>query len=222
MNIVLLGPPGAGKGTQAKVLTKEFGVLHISTGDMLREAVKKKTETGLRAKTYMEKGALVPDNIVINLVIERITQDDAKNGFLLDGFPRNYEQAKELDEALRKKRKELDMVLYFKTSPETSIERLSGRRVCRACGANFHIKNMPPKEEGLCDCCKGELVQRSDDSEETVRNRLAVYENETKALIDYYREKGILREVPGDLNVGTLFEKIKKLFFDEKLLCRNR
>lgn len=211
MNVVLLGPPGAGKGTQAKVLSKEFGVLHVSTGDILRNAVKGATDVGKLAKSYMDKGELVPDNIVIDIVVERISQQDAKDGFLLDGFPRNEKQARSLNEALDKTGKILHIVLYFKTSPEVSIKRLSGRRVCTKCGANFHIKNMPPRNENLCDYCNGGLIQRDDDKEETVKRRLIVYEEETKSLIDYYRKKDIIREVSGDLNVNELFEEIKKL-----------
>jgi len=217
MNIVLLGPPGAGKGTQAKVLCEKFGFLHVSTGDMLREAVKNGTKIAEEAKAYMQKGELVPDEIVIAITTERISQIKKEVGFLLDGFPRNEAQADELDRALGKIEKKLDMVLYLKTSPQVSIDRLSGRRVCVGCGANFHAKNMPPKKDGVCDYCGGKLVHRVDDKEETVRKRLAVYENETKALIDYYRKKGILREVSGDLAVQELFSKIKGLFSKERV-----
>ena len=212
MNVVLLGPPGAGKGTQAQVLSREFKIPHISTGDMLREAVKNGTEVGKKAKAYMDRGDLVPDEVVIDITTGRISQDDAKGGFLLDGFPRNEKQANKLDDALEKMQRKLDFVLYLKTSPATSIERLSGRRVCMACGANFHIKNMPPKAAGLCDYCKGRLIQRDDDKEETTKRRLVVYKEETKSLIDYYKKKGILREVSGDLEVSELFEDIKRLF----------
>jgi len=217
VNVVLLGPPGAGKGTQAKVLSKEYSVLHISTGDMLREAVKNKTAIGMEAKSYMDKGELVPDETVVRIVTERISKDDTKKGFLLDGFPRTKEQADKLDKELSTMSKKLDIVLYFKTSPEVSIERLSGRRVCKVCGANFHIKNMPPKKDMICDYCKGKLFQREDDKPETVKNRLKVYEKETETLIGYYREKGILKEVSGDLDVNKLFDEIKKLFADERL-----
>ena len=212
MNLVLLGPPGAGKGTQAKVLSQKFKTLHVSTGDMLREAVKKGTEAGKRARSYMEQGELVPDDIVIDLVTERIAQPDAKNGFMLDGFPRNEMQADRLDKALEKAARKLDAVLYFKTTPRVAIERLSGRRVCTACMAIFHAKNMPPKKAGVCDHCGGKLILRDDDKEETVKNRLIVYEKETKSLIDYYKKMGILNEVSGDLNVDELFKDIEKLF----------
>ena len=212
MNLVLLGPPGAGKGTQAKVLSKEFKILHISTGDMLRDAVKNETEVGKVAKGYMDRGELVPDNVVIDIVKERISKDDVKNGFMLDGFPRTDAQAVKLDEALTGAGKKLDLVLYFKTSEEISVSRLSGRRVCPACGAIFHVKNMPPKKDGICDRCGAKLIQRDDDKEDTIRRRLVVYENDTKSLIKYYIDKGILTEVSGDLDVARLFDKIKVFF----------
>lgn len=218
MNIVLLGPPGAGKGTQAKVLSQKFNVSHISTGDMLRESVKKETKVGKLAKSYMDRGELVPDEVVIDIVAARISQGDVQGGFLLDGFPRTNEQAGELDSALAKVKKRLDLVLYFETSGETSIARLSGRRVCKVCGANFHVKNMPPKKEGLCDYCGGGLIQREDDKEETVKRRLVVYEKETSSLIGYYEGKGILRKVAGDLEAGALFKDLEKLFIKEKLI----
>jgi len=217
LNIVLLGPPGAGKGTQAKVLCEKFGFLHVSSGDMLREAVKNGTQIGREAKSYMQRGELVPDEIVTAIVTERISRVKKEAGFLLDGFPRNEAQANELDRELGKIKKKLDMVLYLKTSPQVSIERLSGRRVCVGCGANFHAKNMPPKKEGICDYCGGRLVHRADDEEETVKKRLAVYETETKSLIDYYRKKGMLREVSGDLDVQKLFREIKGLFSKERV-----
>lgn len=216
MNIVLLGPPGAGKGTQAKVLSERFKIVHVSTGDMLRAAAKEKTPIGLSAKSYMDKGELVPDKVVVGIVTERIAADDAKSGFMLDGFPRNEAQAVEIDRALGESGKKLDVVLYFKTSREISIKRLSGRRVCVSCGANFHIKNMPPKKEGICDRCASQIIQRDDDKEETVTRRLTVYEKETESLIMYYKKKGILREVEGDLNVEELFKNIEALFAKEE------
>jgi len=218
LNIVLLGPPGAGKGTQAKVLTQKFNVVHISTGDMLRDAVRNGTNVGKLAKTYMDKGDLVPDNVVIEIVTERITHKDAREGFLLDGFPRTDKQAVDLDHSLAKIDKKVKVVLFFKTSRKTSIERLSGRRVCTACGGNFHVRNMPPKRRGVCDHCGGSLIQRDDDREETVKKRLSVYEQETKSLVKYYKKKGILQEVNGDLEVDSLFKRILKLFVTEKLI----
>jgi adenylate kinase len=218
MNLVLLGPPGAGKGTQAKVLSQDLNIPHISTGDMLREAAAKESPLGKKAKQYMLKGELVPDGLVIDIVKERLTKADVQKGFLLDGFPRTLEQAKMLDETLAKIRKKLDMVLYFKTSLDTSIARLSGRRVCKVCGANFHIKNIPPKKEGVCDYCQGELYQRKDDSEETVRRRWSVYMGETIPLIDYYKKRGLLEEVSGDLDVEDLNSILIDLFHGKKLL----
>jgi len=216
MNVVLLGPPGAGKGTQAKVLEKKFGLLHVSTGDILRSAVKNGTEIGKKAKSYMTRGELVPDLIVIDLVKERISKDDGKNGFLLDGFPRTERQAEELDRALKEMKRSVDKVLYFKTSPSVSVKRLSGRRVCKVCGANFHLVNMPPKRQGICDYCDGALIQRNDDTEATINNRLRVYESETGPLIGYYKKEGTLEEVNGDLDVDELFRNIRKFFSEKK------
>ena len=185
MNIVLLGPPGAGKGTQAKIVSEEYKLPHISTGDILSEAVKAGSKVGLLAKSYMDKGELVPDRVVVDIVSERISKDDAKGGFLLDGFPRSTEQADRFDEALDRAGKKLDMVLNFKTRPETSVERLSGRRVCKKCGANFHVKNMPPKKEGICNHCGERLIQRDDDSISTAKGHLRVNKEKTKSLIQY-------------------------------------
>jgi adenylate kinase len=217
MNLVLLGPPGAGKGTQAKVLSQNLSIPHISTGDMLRDAVSRGTLLGNEAKGYMAKGELVPDKLVIAIVKETLTAGGAERGFILDGFPRTLEQATMLDATLKGAGKKLDMVLYFKTSLEISVSRLSGRRVCRTCGANFHIKNIPPRKEGVCDYCGGELYQRKDDEAETVRKRWSVYDEETEPLIAYYKNKGVLREVSGDLDVKQLNEILMVLFQKEKL-----
>ncbi len=217
MRLVLLGPPGAGKGTHAQVLSKELGVAHVSTGDMLREALKKQTPLGVKAKAFMEKGALVPDEIVIALVKERLSNGDAKKGFILDGFPRTPEQATRLDENLEVLRMPLDLVLYFKTSLSVIIRRLSGRRVCSRCGKNYHIKNFKPKRDGICDACGAALVQRPDDREETIENRLKVYDKETSPLIDYYKRKNLLAEVSGDLEVKELNLQMKKLFRSKDL-----
>lgn len=217
MNLVLLGPPGAGKGTQAKVLSRNLELPHISTGDMLRDAANRETTLGRKAKDYMIKGELVPDKLVIDIVRDCLTKDDVKNGFILDGFPRTIEQAKMLDATLNKIDKKLDMVLYFKTSLDTSIARLSGRRVCKKCGANFHIKNIPSKKPGVCDYCQGELYQRKDDAEETVRRRWSVYMDETAPLIDHYKKSGLLSEVSGDLDVGDLNNILTDIFHRKKL-----
>ena len=221
MKIVLLGPPGAGKGTQANVLSNKFGMVHVSTGDILREAVKNDSETCLLAKTYMDKGDLVPDEIVLSLVAERLSKDDAKGGFILDGFPRNKNQAIELENRLKHLKMKLDMVLYFKTKESTSIERLTDRRICPKCGLNYHIKNRPPKKLNMCDVCGIHLIHRQDDKVETIKNRLKIYKNQTQPLLTYYKNSGLLREVPGDLDVDELFEKLKILFRNENLSMSN-
>lgn len=179
----------------------------------MREAVKNAVVLGMKAKAYMEKGELVPDEIVTGIVIETLKKPDVINGFILDGFPRTLKQALDLDDNGVK----IDLVLYFETSTKVAIERLSGRRVCKTCGFNYHVKNIPPKKEGLCDKCGGVLFQRPDDKEETVRNRLKVYEAQTKPLIDYYVNKGVLKKVSGDLNVDELFKVLSNIFVGEKL-----
>jgi len=217
MRLVLLGPPGAGKGTQSAVLSKEYGLPHVSTGDMLRESVKAGLPLGLKAKSYMDKGELVPDEVVIGIVAGRLLNPDTKKGYILDGFPRTLNQAKELDKALEGAGSRLDLVLYFETSERVAVERLTGRRVCRSCGFNYHVKNIPPKVAGVCDKCGGELFRRPDDNEETVRNRLKVYGAQTSPLVDYYSGRSILRKVSGDLGVNELNRVLSKLFSDEKL-----
>ena len=207
-----MGPPGAGKGTQAQVLSKDMDIPHVSTGDMLREALRAATPLGLKAKAFMEKGELVPDQVVIDLVAERLSRPDAKKGFILDGFPRTPEQAASLDKTLRALSMPLDFVLYFKTTLPVIIRRLTGRRICGQCGKNFHIKNFRPKVEGVCDACAGALVQRPDDREDTITHRLDVYEKQTAPLIDYYRKKNILNEVSGDLEVQDLNVVLSELF----------
>ena len=218
MRLVLLGPPGAGKGTQAQVLSKDLKFPHISTGDMLREALKAASPLGLKAKAYMEKGALVPDEIVIALVSERLLEADAKKGFILDGFPRTPEQAESLDQSLKKLEMPLDLVLYFKTSLPVIIRRLSGRRVCSQCGKNFHLTNFKPKVDGLCDVCGGKLFQRPDDKEETIEKRLEVYERQTAPLIEYYKKKNILYETSGDMDVQALNVTLMDLFHKKGLI----
>lgn len=216
--MVLLGAPGAGKGTQAGILKEAYKLLHVSTGDMLREAIKEGSQTGIAAQSYMNKGELVPDSIVTELVINRLAKPDAAQGVILDGYPRTLAQAEALDVALANNGKAVDVVLYFKTSDEVAIQRLSGRRVCPKCGYNYHIKNIPPKIEGICDKCAVSLIQREDDKPETVKNRLVVYGERTNDLIDHYRKKGTLREVDGDLAAEKLFENIKTLFSKEGLV----
>jgi len=217
LKLILLGPPGAGKGTQSMVLSKQYKIPHISTGDILRESVKSSTDLGARAKSYMDKGELVPDGIVIGIVAQRLKMADCAAGYILDGFPRTLNQAVELDKELVAMKSTIDMVLYFETSSKVAIERLSGRRVCKSCGFNYHIKNIPPKVAGVCDKCGGELFQRPDDKEETVLNRLKIYEEQTKPLVDYYSDQKILRKVSGDLGVDELFKVLSKIFSDAKL-----
>ncbi|MBI4352604.1 MAG: adenylate kinase [Candidatus Omnitrophica bacterium] len=218
MRLVLLGPPGAGKGTQAGVLCRDLQVPHISTGDMLREAIRHATPLGAQAKSYVEKGALVPDDLVIALVEERLLKEDCKNGFILDGFPRTVDQAKSLDAGLHRLKIPLDIVLYFRTSLAVIIRRLSGRRVCGRCGRNYHVVNFKPKMEGVCDACGGQLVQRPDDREETIQERLRVYEEQTAPLIHHYERERILVQVSGDLEAAALNAELTDLFEKRKRL----
>lgn len=218
VNMVLLGAPGAGKGTQAAILIEMYGLLHISTGDMLRSAIKEGTETGLKAQEYMKRGELVPDDIVTQLVIDRMAKPDASKGVVLDGFPRTRVQAESLDGAIKAAGKVLDIVLYVAVSDEVVIKRLSGRRVCPNNCRIYHVTNMPPKKEGVCDDCGKALLLREDDKPETVKNRLDVYKKSTADLIDYYRKRSILKEVDGDLDAEKLFDEIDALFKEEGLV----
>jgi adenylate kinase len=219
MRLILLGPPGAGKGTQAKLLSQRFNLPHISTGDILRD-VEPNSALGMEVKRYMSCGELVPDEIVTQIVIERISKPDAQGGFILDGFPRTKLQAEMLHSSLKKSTNNTltYRVIYFDTSSDVSIERLSGRRVCSNCGANYHLKNMPPKKEGICDICGGPLIIREDDKEETVRNRFKVYERQTASLIDYYKERTVLRRISGDLNASEVYQIILDLLSKEGLI----
>jgi adenylate kinase len=212
MRLVLLGPPGAGKGTHALVLSKQHTIAHISTGDMLREALRAGTAQGLKAKEYMDKGALVPDEVVIAIVRERLGKPDAKRGYILDGFPRTPAQAESLDAMLKELGMPLDLALYFKTSLSVIIRRLSGRRICSKCGKTYHLVNFKPKMQGICDVCGADLMQRADDREEVIKERLVAYEKQTAPLIDYYKKKKTLAEVDGDLEVDPLAEELEKLF----------
>ena len=208
MRLIILGPPGAGKGTQADSIIKKYHIPHISTGDILRENIKNETDLGKQAKAYMDKGALVPDELVIALVQDRITRDDCKEGFLLDGFPRTTGQAVALDAELKKLGIALDRAINIMVDPELLIERAVGRRVCKTCGATYHVTFNPPKEEGKCDVDHTALIQRDDDTEETVKNRIQVYMNQTSPLIDYYKAQGLLLDVNGAQDIGKVFEDI--------------
>ncbi|HTZ10832.1 MAG TPA: adenylate kinase [Candidatus Margulisiibacteriota bacterium] len=211
MHLVLLGPPGAGKGTQSKKLSEAVGLPHIATGDLLRENVKGSTQLGLKAKDYMERGLLVPDELVASMLKERFGKPDVKKGFILDGYPRNFNQAKTLDGILAPKGLDIDMVMYLETSDAVIIQRLGGRLVCSSCGLNFHIKNMPPKVKGVCDKCGGKLYQRTDDNEETIKKRIEVYKKEVSSLIDYYEKKGLLRRISADGDAGVVLDKMLEL-----------
>lgn len=211
MNLILLGPPGAGKGTQAARITEKYNIPQISTGDIFREHIKKGTELGQKAQEYMNRGELVPDCLVITIAIKRIKEPDCKNGFLFDGFPRTIEQAQALDDYLARYQKKIDHVLYVYAEPELIMKRMSGRVVCRNCGASYHTITLPPKKEGICDLCGGELFHREDDKPETVKHRMEVYEAQTRPLIEYYKEKGLLVPLDGIKDVDVLFAEIEEL-----------
>ena len=193
----MLGAPGAGKGTIAAQMEERFGISHVSSGDIFRENIKNETELGKVAKDYIQKGQLVPDDITINMMLDTLKSDKCKDGFILDGFPRTLVQAEGLDKALEENGKKLELVILVDASNDQIVERLSGRRVCGKCGATYHIVNMPPKQEGVCDKCGGEVAQRKDDTKEVILDRLKTYDEQTKPLIDYYKSKGILKIVPG-------------------------
>ncbi len=212
MNLVLLGAPGAGKGTQAAVITKRYEIPHISTGDILRSRVKDGSPVGEKAKSFMESGQLVPDEIVIEMVKDRIAQADCEKGFILDGFPRNHDQAIALDECLGALSKDIDKALYFDASEDIILGRLTGRRVCKDCGATYHVLNMPPKTEGVCDSCNGELIQRKDDSAETIKNRLEVYRATAEPLLAYYKDKDILVTIDANLDYREIEKTLDEIF----------
>ena len=208
LRTILLGPPGAGKGTQAAKIVEKYGIPHISTGDIFRENIKKGTELGKKAQEYMNRGELVPDDLVIEIATTRLLEDDCKNGFLLDGFPRTVYQAEKLDEFLQSHDSKIDNVIDIAVGKDELIERRTGRRVCKSCGASFHVVNIPPKQEGICDYCGGELIQRADDNLETVTNRIDVYEDQTMPLIDYYEKAGTLTHIDGSTGLDNVFADI--------------
>lgn len=211
MKIVMLGAPGAGKGTQAKMISEKYGIPHISTGDILRANIKDNTELGKKAKEYMDKGLLVPDDLVVDLVVDRLSQDDAKKGYILDGFPRTIPQAEALTAALAKIGEKLDYAINVDVPDENIVKRMSGRRACVNCGGTYHIVYNPTKTEGVCDACGGELILRDDDKPETVQQRLSVYHEQTQPLIDYYTKEGILKEVDGTVSLDDVFAAIVKI-----------
>ncbi len=211
MNIILLGPPGGGKGTQAKKIVEKYGIPHIATGDILREAVAKGTELGKKAKEYMDRGELVPDDIVIGIVKERLKQPDCEKGFLLDGFPRTLKQAEALDEMLSELNKKIDVTIYIDVPEEEVVKRIANRRSCKVCGAVYHLIYAPPKEPNKCDKCGGELYQRDDDKEDVVRQRFKVYMENTAPLIEYYEKKGLLYKVDGTRSIDEVWSQIEEV-----------
>lgn len=209
MKIILLGPPGAGKGTQAANIVDTYGVPHISTGDIFRKNIKEGTELGKKAQEYINQGKLVPDELTCGLVASRISEDDCKDGFMLDGFPRNIFQAEYLNKYLTENNVALDKVINIEVDSELLIERACGRRICKNCGATYHIKFNPSKKDGICDVCQSALTQRPDDNEETVSQRIQVYLSETKPLVDYYTEKNVIANINGNQDINKVFEDIK-------------
>ena len=211
MKIIMLGAPGAGKGTQAKKIAAKYDIPHISTGDIFRANIKNGTELGNKAKTYMDQGLLVPDELVVDLVVDRVQQDDCKNGYVLDGFPRTIPQAEALDKALNAQNESVDYAINVEVPDENIINRMSGRRACVGCGATYHIQFNPTKVEGVCDVCGEKLILRDDDKPETVKNRLSVYHEQTQPLIDYYAKKSILAEVDGTKDMEDVFNAIVEI-----------
>lgn len=208
MNLLIMGPPGAGKGTQAEVLAKELNITNISTGDMFRAAIKEGTEMGRKAKEYMDMGELVPDSVVVGMIKDRLSQPDCVRGFLLDGFPRTVVQAEALEETLNEMGISLNGVINIFVPREKIVDRLTGRRICRECGASYHVQYNPPVKEDVCGVCGGELYQRSDDNEAVVNNRLDIYESKTQPLIDYYAEKNLLKSINGDQDIKKVLGDI--------------
>ncbi len=208
MKIIMLGAPGAGKGTQAKMIADKYSVPHVSTGDIFRANIKNGTELGMEAKKYMDAGQLVPDELTVKILLDRVAQDDCKNGYVLDGFPRTIPQAEVLDNALNELGDKIDYAINVDVPDENIVKRMGGRRACVSCGATYHIEHVPPKKEGICDRCGSELILRDDDKPETVKNRLNVYHEQTQPLIDFYTNKGILKTVDGTVDMKEVFSAI--------------
>ena len=211
MKIIMLGAPGAGKGTQAKKIAEKYQIPHISTGDIFRANIKNGTELGKKAKTYMDQGLLVPDELTVDLVIDRVAQDDCKNGYVLDGFPRNIPQAECLDAALAKRGEKVDFAIDVDVPDDNIVNRMGGRRACVGCGATYHVEFNPPKKEDICDTCGEKLILREDDKPETVQKRLTVYHDQTQPLIDYYTKAGVLKEVDGTVDMEEVFQAIVEI-----------
>ena len=211
MKIIMLGAPGAGKGTQAKMIADQYKIPHVSTGDIFRANIKNGTELGMEAKKYMDQGLLVPDELTVKILLDRVAKEDCKNGYVLDGFPRTIPQAEVLDKALCEIGDQIDYAIDVDVPDENIVKRMGGRRACVGCGATYHIEHIPPKKEGICDTCGMELILRDDDKPETVQNRLSVYHNQTQPLIDFYEKKGILRTVDGTQDMKDVFDAIVKI-----------
>ena len=208
MKIIMLGAPGAGKGTQAKKISERYSIPHISTGDIFRANIKNGTELGMEAKKYMDQGLLVPDELTVKILLDRVSQPDCKNGYVLDGFPRTIPQAEVLDKALAELGESIDYAIDVDVPDENIVKRMSGRRACVSCGATYHVVHVPPKKEGICDRCGSELILRDDDKPETVKNRLDVYHKQTQPLIDFYTKKGVLKTVDGTVDMQDVFKAI--------------
>lgn len=211
MRLVLFGPPGAGKGTHARIMSEKWKIPQLATGDILRRHIREQTDLGKKAKAILDRGELAPDTLVNELMKDQLAKPEVGHGFILDGYPRTLGQAETLDDILKSRSEKLDAALYFKTSPKVIVDRLSGRRACPKCGANYHVCNIRPKVEGECDVCGAGLIQRSDDRPETVQHRLEVYEKDTAPLLNYYRKSGLLKEISGDLDVSQLQEELSKV-----------
>ena len=211
MKIIMLGAPGAGKGTQAKLISEEYQIPHVSTGDIFRANIKNGTELGMEAKKYMDQGLLVPDELTVKILLDRVAQEDCRDGYVLDGFPRTIPQAQVLEEALDKLGEKIDFAINVDVPDENIVRRMSGRRACLKCGATYHIEHIPPKAEGICDTCGSDLVLRDDDRPETVQNRLKVYHDQTQPLIDFYTQKEVLKNVDGTMDMQDVFNAIKNI-----------